>query len=168
MRPSPLLAPMLLSGALLSLAACNDRDSGTTVSINAENGTALASANGSTGEVKVDLPGFQGTLKLPKVQLKSDDFDLNGVRLYPGSTIEGFNVDAGGGKDNGRVRVSFTSPAAPATVRDWLLTRLNGANFSVTADGNGLTGTTDDHKPFRLELTPAGADHAKGTITMGS
>lgn len=161
---------LLLTGlaALLPLAACDRSGGGTSVSIKGGDGNVLAEADGDSGQVKLDLPGFQGKFDLPRVKVAADNFDLNGVRLYPGSSIDGIDVNGGtGGGGGGGVRVSFTSPASPATVRDWLMTRLNKADFAVTADGNGLIGTTDDRKPFRLEMAPAGANQAKGHLTIG-
>jgi hypothetical protein len=80
------------------------------------------------------------------------------------------NVNAQKGKDDdessGVVRVSFDSPADPTTVRDWFKNKLTAAGFSVTTDGSGLTGTTDEKKPFKLDLAPAQAGHSKGTIVI--
>lgn len=157
---------LLLLAAALPLAACAKHDEGTSVTINSSDGNTIAAVDGKTGDVKLDLPGFQGKITLPKIQVNADNFDLNGVHLYPGSTIQSLNIAADGGK--GGVRVAFTSPASPATVRDWLMTRLNKAGFAVSATGAGLTGTTDEHKPFRLDLTPAGDDKANGVITVGA
>ena len=44
------------------------------------------------------------------------DFDIDGVKLYPGSKVGSVDVNAGetGGKDKARVEMGFTSPAAPA------------------------------------------------------
>ena len=97
---------------------------------------------------------------------------MNGVRLYPGSTISTMNIDAhdsgkaGKDDDSGTVKVSFASPAAPGVVRDWFQQKLSAAGFTVSVSGNGLVGTTDEKKPFRLDLTPDGADKSKGTITV--
>lgn len=152
---------------LLSLGACDRPDEGTSVSINAEGGNVLGAIDGKTGELKVDVPGFQGSLKLPRIKLDADNVDLNGVKLYPGSTVDGIDI-AGGEKGGGEgVRLSFTSPAAAATVRDWLGERLSRAGFTIQARENGLMGTTDEGKPFRLEMRPGGADTAMGVITIG-
>ena len=167
----PLAAALVLT---LPLAACDDSGTGTSISINStdSDGNVVARVDGNTGAVSINAPGFTGKLNLPKIHLDAEDFEMNGVHLYPGSTISGMNVEAhDGGKagdddDNGSVRVSFASPAAPATVRDWFQQKLNGAGFTVTPNGNGLTGTTDDKKPFKLELTADGADKAKGVITL--
>lgn len=169
MRAAALLALSLT--AALPLAGCNEPDKGTSISFtgNADDGEDQgATMDGSTGQVKVDLPGFQGTFKLPRIQMTADNFDLNGVHLYPGSTISGFDVDAKGKeKDDGQVRIAFDSPATVQTVRSWFAERLPKAGYAVHDDGNGLTGTTDDKKPFVLKLDDAGAGHAKGTIVLG-
>lgn len=157
---------ILLAAALsLPLAACDRSGDGTSVSINADGGNALGSIDATSGEVKVDVPGFSGQFKLPKLQLDATDFDLNGVRLYPGSTIDTVNV-ATAGKDGG-LRLAFTSPASVDRVRDWFQQRLAKAGFTLKQDGRDLSGTTDENKPFRLELNGDGGDTAKGTIVLG-
>ena len=150
----------------LSLAACGSHDRGTSIAINADGGNTLAAVDGGSGEVKLDLPGLEGKFKLPKVKLDAANFDLNGVHLYPGSTID--NVDiANVGKD-GDVKIAFTSPTTPGLVRDWFQQRLSKAGFTLHPDGAGLAGTTEEDKPFRLDLAEAGGGRAKGTITLGS
>jgi len=163
-------ATLLLLAAALPLAACTKEGSSTTVTFNSGDGNTVASADGTTGDVKLDLPGFAGKITLPKIQLDAENFDLNGVHLYPGSTIQSFNVAAGEekGGHKGNVRIAFTSPASAEAVRDWLMQRLNKADFTVSSQGSGLVGTTDEKKPFRLDLTPAGSDKASGVITVGT
>jgi hypothetical protein len=165
MRVALLLVPAL------ALAACDGADHGTSISVsgNATDGNRqVAAMDGSTGQVKIDVPGFQGSFKLPRIQMTADNFDMNGVHLPPGSKIEGFNVDAGeGGKDDGKVTVAFEAPTDAAGVRGWFAERLPKAGYTVHADGAGLLGTTDDKKPFVLKLDGAGGGHAKGTITIG-
>ena len=163
---------LLLAAALaLPLAACDRPGDGTSVSINADGGNALGSIDAQSGEVKVDVPGFSGQFKLPKIQLDATDFDLNGVHLYPGSTIDTVNV-ATAGKDGG-LRLAFTSPASADQVRSWFQERLGKAGFTLRQDGRGLTRTTDENKPFRLELNGDGGGggngggKAKGTIVLG-
>lgn len=158
---------LFLTAALaLPLAACDRADTGTSVSINGDGGNALGSIDGASGKVKVDVPGFSGQFTLPKIQLDANDFDLNGVRLYPGSTIDTVNV-ATARKDGG-LRLGFTSPGSADQVRNWFQDRLGKAGFTLRQDGQGLVGTTDENKPFRLELNGDGADRAKGTIVLGS
>lgn len=166
----------ILVAALLALplAACGGHDTGngTTIQFNASDsdGNVTGSMDAS-GKIAINAPGFSGSLKLPKLHLDADNVDLNGVHLYPGSSVTGMNVDArdkGDGKDDdGVVTMSFNSPAAPDTVQDWFLGKLNAADFAVKRDGTGLSGFTDEKKPFRLDLSPDGADKAKGVITIG-
>ena len=155
--------PML---PLLALAACGSHDRGTSIAINADGGNTLAAVDGGSGEVKLALPGLEGKFKLPRIKLDASNFDLNGVHLYPGSTID--NVDVASAGKDGSVRIAFTSPATPGVVRGWFQERLSKVGFSLHPDGAGLSGTTDEDKPFRLDLAGAGGDHAKGTITLGS
>lgn len=178
MRPAlpcttPVAAPVLagrvlpfLALAALPLASCNRPETGTSVTINSGDGTASGAIDGRSGEVKLALPGFSGAFKMPKVKLNADNFDLNGVHLYPGSTIESVDIGDGGGRD-GAVRVRFSSPATPTQVRDWFQQRLAKVGYTLTTDGTGLSGRTEEDKPFRLELAqPAGA-HVAGTIVLG-
>lgn len=154
---------------LLGPAACDRPDEGTSVSINAEGENVVGAIDGKTGELTVDVPGFQGSLKLPRIKLDADDVDLNGVKLYPGSTIDRINL-AGSeawGEGEAGIRLDFTSPAAAPTVRDWLGERLGKVGFALRRDGNGLAGTTDEGKPFRLEMRPGGKGRSTGIITLG-
>jgi hypothetical protein len=165
----PLLLATVGLSSVLALSACNRSDEGTTVSINADGGNVLGAINGETGEMKIDVPGFQGSVKLPKIQIDSGDFDLNGVRLYPGSSIKNLNIvgnEKNGSDTGGSLRVAFASPATPAIVRDWFAERLVKVGYKVRSEGANLIGTTDENKPFRLELAPDGADKATGTIVI--
>lgn len=157
---------VILTAAAASLAACDGKDA-TSVSITGDNGSAGIDAGGTA---KIDVPGFKGEIKLPKFQVDAADLDLNGVKLFPGSTVKGINVDAteADGKQSGKVRLSFESPAGPGAVRDYFRRELGKAGFTVTDDGSGLAGTTDEQEPFRLTLGDAPGGKAKGEIAMGS
>ncbi|WP_454279144.1 hypothetical protein [Sphingomonas sp. Marseille-Q8236] len=153
----PLLAALALSG-------CDRPTEGTSVTINSSDGETLAAVDGRSGEVKLALPGFTGAFKLPKVSLEADNFELNGVHLYPGSKIR--NVDVGNGRDKAFV-MTFDSPADPATVRDWFREKMGEADFTLSDQGGVLVGKTAEEKPFRVDLRPAGGDRSTGTITLG-
>jgi hypothetical protein len=156
-----MLRRLILAGLALCATACNKSDEATSVSINADGGNVLGVIDGETGEMKIDVPGFRGAVTLPKIRLDSGDFDLNGVKLYPGSSIGGVDVT-----DKG-LRVRFASPAGPDIVRGWFLDRLGKVGYRVTREGANLVGTTDEGKAFRMELAPAGAGKATGTILIG-
>lgn len=158
-----------IAAAALALAACDANDGNSTISFTG-NGSDGAVSGGidSSGNLKIDTNGFKADLKLPKFSLKADDFDMNGVHLYPGSSISAINVNGDDtNKDAGKVHVAFTSPATAATVRDWLKERLTKAGFTLSADGAGLIGKTDDGKPFALKMSDQGANKSSGTIDMG-
>lgn len=158
---------MLFSVAVtgLLLAGCDvSSDKGTSVSIDAGNG--VAAVNGGTGEVTLDTPLLKGSFKLPKIQFTADSFDINGVHLYPGTKIGAMNVNAGDGEGDGLVRMQFESPAAVATVRDWLRSEFEKVGTQVKVDGNSLSGDSEG-KTFRIDLKPNG-DRAAGTVTIGA
>lgn len=159
--------------ALLPLAACSGGDGeGTSITFNGEtdNGTATTiAADGKTGAMKIDLPGFKADIAMPKLKLDAGDFEMNGVNLYPGSTITSMNITDGGneGEGSGGVVIRFAAPAAADVVRTWFGEQLQKAGFKLTAAGNGLAGTTEEGKPFRMDVTPDGNAASAGTITLG-
>ena len=159
-----LLAPAL---ALL-LAGCGGGEGeGTSITLNATDadGGGVAAKD---GRVTIDTPVFQGSFKLPKIKLDADNFDLNGVKLPPGSTIGAMNIDGNpDGGDGGQLQVRFHSPLAPGAVRDWFAPKLEKAGYRLTNAGNALKGTTDEGKPFTLTLSAAGAKQSDGVITVG-
>jgi hypothetical protein len=159
-----------LAAVALALVACADKDGNdsTQVSFSANDSDGAVTGGIDNGTLKIDAPGFKADIKVPKIAIDADDFDMNGVHLYPGSKISSLNVDGGkDDRDDGKVHVVFTSPAAAATVRDWLKERLDKASFTLSTSGNGLTGKTDEGKPFKLELNDDGAGKSKGVIEVG-
>ncbi len=173
-------AVALIPVAAFTLTACgasaDDGKEGTSMSINVENDEGQpirASADGKTGVVAINAPGFKAEMAMPKVALGADDFEMNGVKLYPGSKVIALKVDSvmrvAGTKDSGggTFRVIFTSPATPEVVKAWFLDRLTkDAKYKLTADANGMTGTTEDGDPFELILRPVGDGQSNGTIVM--
>jgi hypothetical protein len=159
----------LLAALALPLAACGGE--GTSISINAKDdgpdGNALVSSDGN-GQVAIKAAGFEGKFKLPKIKIDADDFDVNGVKLYPGSTIRNLdlNSDKTGGKDEGGLSVRFESPAAPGTVLGWFRDAMTKRGFKVSAAADGLTGTTDEGDPFTLKLAAAGDGKSSGTLEL--
>lgn len=165
--PRLLFLPLALSFAL---AAC-DGGSGTSISINSkgEDGNSSISTD-ANGQMEIRAPGFTGSIRLPKIHIDAEDFEVNGVKLYPGSTIDDFRADAqdrGGDDDKGRVLIAFRSPAKPVTVRDWFRDNMTKQGFKVETRGNGLTGTTDDGQPFTVQLDADGDGKAKGQMEVG-
>lgn len=166
---------MILPFVALALAACgsnaDDGTTGTDISIDAvtdEGNPVKASSDGKTGEVAIDVPGFKANIAMPKVKLDADNFDIDGVKLYPGSKVTSMKIDKPSkGNDNANVRISFDAPASPDVVKTWFLEKLGDDDkFTVTATATGITGTGKDGDPFSLELQPAEAGHSNGTIIV--
>lgn len=158
MRLSPIALPFSLA-----LAACGGGE-GTAITLNVNDPDVSFNASAAKdGTVSVNAPGFKGAIKLPKIQLDADDFDINGVHLPPGSRIGGINIE-GNKDDDDRVRVSFTSPIAPAKVRDWFQGKLAAKGFKLTAAGDDLSGTTDEGKPFSLTSKAAAGGSASEIV----
>ncbi len=163
-------APLLL---LLPLAACGtdntEGSNATTFSISARSEDGNTTISGDGGKVGIKTPGFEGSIAIPGLRVKSDDFDLDGVKLYPDSAIKHFGVqtDERDGDDNGRVTVEFESPAARDTVVAWFRNKFEDKDFRFNENGTGFTGTTDDGDPFTLTLRADGDDKTQGKITIG-
>jgi hypothetical protein len=147
------------------LAACGDgAENGTAISIKGEDGNAIASV-GKDGRVAIKAPGFEGAIKLPKFDIGADNFEVDGLKLYPGSTIANLNVDAA--KDGGgSVKVEFDAPAAAQQVESWFREQMQSAGFSVAVKDGVLSGTTGDGSPFSLKIAPQGEDKSRGTLSV--
>lgn len=160
MRQFVLIAPLLA----LALAACGSHASDqTTVTLNTDEGGANIVAEGGHARATVNLPGFSGSFKIPKLHIKAENVDFHGVHLYPGSDVTAMNLATG--DESGAMKLSFESPAKPEVVREWFQQRLNGAGYSVKDSPTGLAGTDPEGKDFRLDLTPVGGDKSRGVIT---
>lgn len=146
----------------LALAACDGRGDGTAVSVTSANGSGRID---DAGEVKIDAPGFRGTFDMPKMNLTAENFDIDGVHLYPGTKIAAMNVDAGEGRGDGKVTVRFQSPADLPTVRGWLAQQFAKAGTEVAVAGDKLVGRSDD-EDFTIALSAAGA-RTNGVVTIG-
>ncbi|GGO95632.1 hypothetical protein [Stakelama pacifica] len=173
MRTALILAPIaLLAGCGGNDHGGHDDDSGTSITISGqdENGQAvLAKADGNTGEVSLNMPGFEGKLKVPRLNLDAGDVDIDGVPLYPGSTISDIHIDAKGeGPNKGRDKVNFTfeSPASAEKVRDWFRQKFADKGTPVKLEGDRLIGATKNDGGFELAITPAGPDRAQGRLQL--
>lgn len=162
MRPLLLLLP-------LALAACDGKGTSVTINANSDDGEN-SSFTMNNGTVAIKGDGFEGNFKVPAIKMTAENFDMDGVKLYPNSTITSFNIDAldhkGDTKDEGKVVAGFTSPAALATVQGWFRDKLTAKGFKFNEKGNGFAGTTADGESFTLDLSADGADKTKGTMEI--
>lgn len=148
----------------LALTACGGSDEGTSISIEGDNGAVTARAD-KDGKVAIKAPGFEGSVKLPKFTIGADNFEVDGVKLYPGATISSMNIDDRDGKGGG-VKVVFDAPADAAQVRDWFREQMQGAGFSVTGNRDELTGKTKSGSPYTLKVEGAGSEKSRGTLSV--
>lgn len=166
---------MLLALPLvLVLPACSSEDEpakGTDVTIDAktDDGSDVAiKADGSTGKVGIKIPGFDANIRLPKVLLDDANFDIDGAKLYPGSTVSTVNVkaDESAAKgDQAHVVIGFTSPAEAAKVGPWLKEEFGKNKITLSGEGNELSGKTSDGNAFTIKLSDDGGK-TKGVIDI--
>lgn len=154
---------------MVALAACgggSGEGNGASISVKSGDGEATIKAD-KDGRVAIKAPGFEGSVKLPKFDLGAENFEVDGLKLYPGSTIASLNVDANreaGGEDT--VRVQFDSPAAAGQVRSWFQEQMQAAGFIVAAKDGQISGKTSEGSDFTLKLDPAGDSKSHGTLTV--
>jgi hypothetical protein len=130
------------------LAACNvhskkSTDADDNVSINAD----------ETGHISFNVPFMQGQVKVPGSVMHGGDFDIDGVKLMPGSTVTGFNLTA---RDHGStVNIGFKAPATVEQTRAYFLDQFRQKGVQAAANGDGITGTSKDGSPFVIHLSQA-------------
>lgn len=149
---------LLLAGGIALLAACDAE-----VTSKQDSAEKVAISGAADGEVKFDLPFAKGSVKLPAAMMKSADFDIDGVKMYPGASVSGFNVDAQDGK--ALVDIAFTAPAAPDAVRGYFLEQFKAKGVDAKADGQGISGTSKDGDLFTMNFAADGAG-TKGEIRI--
>ena len=155
--------------APLALAACGT-EGNSTITLNGEDGN-VSIVTDADGRTTVDAPGVNASITLPRINIDAADFDVNGVKLYPGSTVRDFKLDASEGfdtKGKGHLSIAFDAPASLDKVQAWFRDNMAARKFKVSAQGSGFAGTTDEGDPVPLELTPDGADKTKGKMTIGA
>lgn len=111
--------------------------------------TAVASANGKT-------------------QINGDTFDIDGVALYPASSIRTMDVKAAA-KDSATsssVKVGFESPADAKTVADWFETEMKAKGFTTTRSGYNISGKTGEGHDFTLMIGDLGGGKASGLVRV--
>ncbi|MGV3731635.1 MAG: hypothetical protein ACO1NN_12865 [Sphingopyxis sp.] len=170
MRLTFLIPPMML------LAACGTEekkaaDDSTEVSINAgdEGGGIQIRSGADGGKLKIDAGGVNIGLDIPDVGDLNigEDFDIDGVGLYPGSKITSMDIDARD-KDGGHeatAKFGFTTPVAPTIAADWMAGEFAKKGIKITRTGDTLAGTAKDGDDFTIRFVPDGKA-AKGEVLI--
>ena len=147
-----LLVPML---AACNMHSKNPADGDENVSIHAD----------ESGHIAFNLPIAEGKLKVPAAVMHNGNFDIDGVKLMPGSSVTGFNVEA---RDNGAtVDMNFTAPAQPDQVRSYFADQFARQGIKVALAGETVTGKSKDGSPFTIYVSPAPGG-SKGVIAIQS
>jgi hypothetical protein len=119
----------------------------------------------TNGEVNFNVPFANGKIKLPQGSMHGSDFDIDGVKLMPGSNVTGISVFAG---DNGaNVHMAFNAPAAPEAVRSYFVDQFKQKGVEAKLAGDTVTGKSKDGTPFTIKVGPRGSATA-GTIDIQS
>ena len=162
-RTISVLAPLVL------LAACNQSDQATPITMNAqlEDGNVATAGMDKDGRVRIDTPLFKADVQIPKVAIDAANMDLDGMKMFPGAKIEGMDIQGQQGS-NGGIRLRFDAPTGVEAVRGWFIEEAKRAGFDVRVDGGALVGSTTDGSPMRLEFTDGGGGHTKGVIAISA
>ena len=165
MRLAFLIPPMML------LAACGSNEKAADsngVSVNAD-GKVQITADKDGGKIEISGDGVNIDLDIPDLgdMAINTDFDIDGVKLYPGSKIDKMDIDASdkNGADTATVKFGFSSPAAPKVAADWMGAEFAKKGIKITRTGDMLAGKDKDGADFRINFVPDGAN-AKGEVVI--
>jgi hypothetical protein len=154
MRKAALLALVPL------VAACNIETRNPTDGD--ENVTIAAQQN---GQVSFNLPFAKGQVKFPDSAMDNSKFEIDGVRMMPGSKMTGFNLDSS--EKGTAVQMAFSAPASPDAVRAYFIDQFRDKGVEAKAEGSGVSGTSKDGETFVIDVQPA-AQGSTGTVTIQS
>ncbi len=168
-----------LAVPLLLLAACEmkvgggDDDANDMASVKVgEDGNVAITANDGADGVSVSVPGFDAKVKVPGIDLGSDNMDIGGMKLFPGSKVAGINVTDQKGPDNSLVEMRFTSPAAPDKVAAYYAAAARDEDYSdIKVSNSGgkavMTGTESDGDKVMITMEPAAGGTAGVIVVRG-
>ncbi len=125
----------------------------------------------SATALSIDAGKFNANVEIPGLSFGGDHMNLDGMKLYPGSTVTGMHVHAvdSTGSEKGEVVMNFTSPAAPLTVAQHMADQARAAGFIVTTNtASAVAGTKagrDESNRFAVTLNPNGGETV-GVMTL--
>ena len=163
MRAIAALASLALLTACNSKSEDKERTVSKTVVIDQK---AVAATGVGENGFKIDTDDFKASLDIPGMTLGGKDFDIDGMKLLPGSQVRGMKVVSReqNGDKNGVVTVSFTSPATPDAVLSHAEAQAKGEGWTVARTATGL-GATKGEKTLAYKVAAAGTA-TSGTITI--
>lgn len=164
------VVPLLLLGACEMKVGKDDgaKDSAS-VKVDANGNVAIAANDGADG-VSVSVPGFEGKVKIPGMELGGDHMDIDGMKLYPGSKLSGINVTDQSGAGTGVVEMRFTSAATPDKIAAYYAAAAPENDFTdvKVAEAKGVSTVTarkSDGDRLTITINPAASGSA-GTILI--
>jgi len=156
-----------LLASLALLAACEAKLGGDDP---AAGGNVTAEGKSANDMVSIKAPGVDIKVNIPEAM--KDEISSEGDTLYPGSTVEGMHIEAGGGGEkNGAVELRFASADAPDKVAAWYR---DPARADIAIDREAREGTgfvfnghqKDDNSPFKLRLSPRAGGGTDGVLSI--
>ena len=134
---------------LLSLlAGCNVH------SKNPANGDENVSIHADeSGHIAFNLPIAEGQVKVPTSFMHNGNVDIDGVKLPPGSSMTGFNVDAHG--QGATVDITFTAPGSPDEVRSYFVDQFKKQDVDAALTGDAVSGKSKDGSAFVIHVAQA-------------
>lgn len=130
------------------LAGCNVH------SKNPANGDENVSVHAdNNGHISFNLPIGEGQLNVPTAMMHNGNFDIDGVKLPPGSAVTGFNLDA---HDKGAtIDMSFTAKTPPDQLRSYFVDQFRNRGVEASLAGDQVIGKSKDGSPFTISVSPS-------------
>jgi hypothetical protein len=160
--------------AAAALAACSvkthDKDGNETAAISfggdADGNSADDISGNGSKTVSVDVPGFSAKVSVPDLDIGGKDTDIDGIKVYPGTKMNGVNVlanagDGSGSESQGKVAMAFSAPIPPDQLLGYYRGEAAKAGWKAepTPGGSQFAATKidDKGKPTHLTIDLAGA-----------
>jgi len=137
----------LLLLAVPLLAGCNMHSKNPT---NGDDNVTIRADD--SGHIEFNLPIAEGKLKVPAGMMHNGDFDIDGVKLMPGSKITGFSLDAH--DKAATMQMAFSAPASPDEVRSYYVDQFRKQGVEAALAGDAVQGKTSDGSPFAIHVSP--------------
>lgn len=138
------------------------------------NTAAQLTLNNKDGSVGIKIPGFSADVRVPGMNLDKGNFDVDGIKLYPGSKIGQMNVNGSTKSDedsdsHGNVALDFDAPAPPATVRAYYVDALKAHGYTIAPESTinkmiATKGDNDSH--FEVSFAPVGTNATHGALAV--
>ena len=106
-----------------------------------------------SGQIAFNLPIAEGRLKVPAGMMHNGNFDIDGVKLMPGTSVTGFSLDAH--HEGAIVNMAFNAPASPDAVRSYFVDQFKEKGVEAALAGDAVTGKSKDGSPFVIRIGPA-------------